>query len=105
MLSRQEPAGQEPRKLTAKAWHPALWSHSEIAHMQNAALQKHLGRLQNRWPLFGAWVRRSAIRALADDGSAEAIHTLTDGIMHSPHELLQADALPALWKLAHQQNA
>jgi WD40 repeat protein len=73
--------------------------------MQNAALRKQLGRLHNRWPFFGAWVRRSAIQALADDGSAEAIHTLTDGIMHSPHVLLQVEALPALWNLAHQKNA
>jgi WD40 repeat protein len=73
--------------------------------MQTSTLQKQLGRLRNRWPLVGAWVRRSAIRALADDGSAEAIRTLTDGIMHSPHVLLQAEALPALWKLAHQKNA
>ena len=73
--------------------------------MQRSLLQKHQDRLHNRWPFFGAWVRRSAIRALARDGSAEAIHALADGIVRSPHVLLQAEAIPVLWDLARQRNA
>jgi WD40 repeat protein len=72
--------------------------------MAATTLETYRDRLHSRIPLIGAWLRRRAIHALQEDGSAEAVEILTEAVLHSPHVLLQAEGLPALWLLAQQQN-
>src|SRR5438132_12903949 len=72
--------------------------------MEPSVVERCRQQLQNQVPLIGAWLRRRAIRSLAKDGSQEAIHALTDAIVYSPHVLLQAEGLPALWRLAERDN-
>ncbi|MBI3800389.1 MAG: HEAT repeat domain-containing protein [Deltaproteobacteria bacterium] len=79
--------------------------------MERRQLERSKKRLENRWPLVGTWMRRSAVRQLAEDSSAEAVPLLVEALRDSDEQVRATadtalrnlkkrdaiDALCALW--------
>jgi HEAT repeat protein len=66
--------------------------------------EKWQQRLYSRAPLVGKLLRRQAVKALAQDGSPEAVKALTEVITHRDDEHLGFIALGALQQLAAQNS-
>jgi WD40 repeat protein len=73
--------------------------------MQSQDLEKYRQRLHSRIPLIGGWLRRRAVRELAQDGSFEAVRALAGTVAHHPDPSSSAAALSALRVLAEDNNA
>jgi WD40 repeat protein len=63
-------------------------------------LEKLIAKLSSQTPLIGWKLRRMAVKALAQDGSSEAIDALADTLIRSDDSRLRQRALKALVKIA-----
>lgn len=55
--------------------------------MEKRQLERSEKRLRNRWPLVGTWMRRSVVRQLAKDSSAEAVPLLVEALADADEQL------------------
>src|SRR5262249_2336850 len=72
--------------------------------MDQSQLEKYRQQLHSRVPLIGSWVQGQALRALADEGSAEAMRLLAEAVTQGEDESIEEAALGALGPQAEQGN-
>jgi WD40 repeat protein len=72
--------------------------------MDAVQLEQCRRQLQSQVPLLGPWLRRRAVTALADDGSADAVQTLAGIVWRGEDVDTRAAALDALRDLAAVGN-
>jgi WD40 repeat protein len=73
-------------------------------YMESVLLEQCCRRLRSRVPLFGGWLRRRAVAALATDASPEAVQALAGEVWRGDDVDTRRAALHALRDLASEGN-
>ena len=68
--------------------------------MDAGQLKKYRQQLSRRLPLIGGWLQTQAVKTLAEEGSAEAVHLLEEAVIGSEEEALRGAALDSLGQMA-----
>src|SRR5438477_2351502 len=68
--------------------------------MDAGELKKYRHQLSRRLPLIGGWLQTQAVKTLAEEGSAEAVHLLEEAVIGSEEEALRGAALDSLGQMA-----
>src|SRR5207245_4588656 len=72
--------------------------------MDAGQLKKYRHQLASHAPLIGGWLQTQAVKTLAQDGSAEAVHLLEEAAISGEEETLRVAALESLRNLAAAKN-
>src|SRR6266849_1292640 len=72
--------------------------------MDSTRLEKCRRQIWSKLPFIGGWLQGQALKALADDGSAEAVRILEEAVASSEDEALGAAAVESLHQSALDDN-
>src|SRR5262245_45803175 len=72
--------------------------------MNAGRIEKYRQQLRNRPAMFGGWLQNHALKALAEDDSAEAMRALAEAVSEADDGVLAATALELLRERAADGN-